>query len=35
MSQIVKVVTTDAEQTVLDPDFVEICDEVRKKVEGE
>ncbi len=35
MSQVVKVVTIGAERTVLDPDFVKICGEVRKKVRGE
>jgi hypothetical protein len=35
MSQVVKVVTVDGGVTVLDPDLLEICGKVRKKVAGE
>jgi hypothetical protein len=33
--QVVKVLTIDGEETVLDPEFVEVCSDVKNKVQGD
>jgi hypothetical protein len=34
MSRVVKVQTVDGHEKVLEPEFVELCSEVKKKVAG-